>query len=73
MRIWLIFFLISNIFAMDQNKVDTKIDIEESPRQAEMQCECKLCKGIKIAVATNIISVIVATTATMLINYSQCD
>lgn len=64
-----IFLLASSLFAM---KEDTKIDIRESDQTAEVKCGCKLCKGTKITIATNVISILVATGATMLINYSQC-
>ena len=71
MKRLMIVLLTSCIFAM---KDDTKIDIRESDnKRAEMACTCKFCRGTKIAVASNVVSILVTAAATMLINYSQCD
>lgn len=61
--------------------MDSTIDIKSSSpalRESDddiknIACTCKLCKGIKVAVASNVVSIIVTAAFTMLINYSQCD
>lgn len=71
MRLLIIFVLTSSLFAMEIK--ETVVEIERPIKVEEVKCECKLCKGIKIAVASNIVSILIAAGATMLINYSQCS
>lgn len=74
MKRLVIFLLGSSLLAMDEIKKDIVIDIPKSQdKYSEVKCECKLCKGTKITIATNILSIAVTAMATALINYSQCS
>ena len=70
MKRLIIVLLGASLFAM---KDDTRIDIQPSDqKQNSLACECKFCRGIKIAVASNVVSILTTAAVTMFINYSQC-
>jgi hypothetical protein len=62
---------------------DVKIDIKPDQKLTQLKdsqehmgnlaCQCKLCKGIKIAVASNVVSIAATAAVTMLINYNSCS
>ena len=70
----LLLFITLPVMSMNN---DTKIDIEKSENiqssQEAIRCECKMCKGTKITIATNIVSIALTAAATALINYSACN
>lgn len=74
----LLFIIFISIASFTMNDKDAVIKVdEETPLQnhdkVDVGCECKLCRGMQITIASNIITVLATATVTFLVNYTQCD
>ena len=73
MKRFILLFSLS-LMAMKEDITITidKNDLKES-QQKEVKCSCLLCKGVKITIATNILSMLTVAGIGALVNYSQCS
>ncbi len=69
---YILILLFISLNAMKEDTVIT-IDTLKESQQKEVKCDCLLCKGVKITIATNILSMITVAGLSTLINYSQCS
>ncbi len=73
MKYMMLFFSLS-LYCMKEDVVITiEKDSLQKSQKKEIKCGCLLCKGVKITIATNILSMLAVAGLSTFINYSECS